>query len=66
VFIWFTGGDQALGYGIFMAGGVMWLILQEAEKNRIQRLNQEPKTSSERTASRPKKTRNPRQSDRRE
>jgi hypothetical protein len=32
IFIWFSGTNQGLGYGIFMAGGVMWFILQRAEK----------------------------------
>jgi hypothetical protein len=33
--IWFSGGNQGLGYAIFMTGGVMWLILQNAEKKRV-------------------------------
>jgi hypothetical protein len=34
IFVWLIVGNQGLGYAIFMAGGVMWFILQKAEKRR--------------------------------
>jgi hypothetical protein len=64
IFIWWIGGNQGLGYAIFMAGGVMWFILQEAEQNRSQRLSQEQESPHDKKPSAPKKLRKPRQSDR--
>jgi hypothetical protein len=46
IFIWFSGTNQGLGYGIFMAGGVMWFVLQKAEKKRQDEAKQALPTSS--------------------
>jgi len=64
IFIWWIGGNQGLGYAIFMAGGVMWFILQKAEKSRGQRLSQEQESPPDKKPSASKTLRNPRQSDR--
>jgi hypothetical protein len=61
VFIWFTGGSQGLGYAIFMAGGVMWFILQWTEKKKLDNAKQDSpvlETPNETRMQRP-----PRQSD---
>jgi hypothetical protein len=63
IIIWFSGSNQGMGYGIFLAGGVMWLILQRAEKYRIQRLSQDQESPDENKSNVAEITRKPRQSD---
>jgi hypothetical protein len=63
IFIWFSGTNQGLGYGIFMAGGVMWFILQRAEKKKEDEVEQEPVKPITQDATRPKIHQMPRQSD---
>lgn len=63
VFIWFSGGNQGLGYGIFMAGGVMWLVLQQAEKKKQEEAKQAPVKLVAEEADAINKPKPPRQSD---
>jgi hypothetical protein len=63
VFIWFSGGNQGLGYGIFMAGGVMWFILERAEKKRQEEAKQAPINPIAHESSVSQKPQRPRQSD---
>lgn len=61
--VWFSGGNQALGYGIFMTGGVMWLVLQRLEKRNSKMPNETAiPTVIEKTTPRIK-AKSPRQSD---
>jgi hypothetical protein len=66
IFVWLIVGNQGLGYAIFMAGGVMWFILQKAEKSRGQRLSQEQESLTDKKPSVSKSPKNPRQSNRRD
>jgi hypothetical protein len=63
VFIWFSGGNQGLGYGIFMAGGVMWFILERAEKKKQEKAKQSPVKSLAPESIATKKPKSLRQSD---
>jgi hypothetical protein len=63
IFIWFSGTNQSLGYGIFMAGGVMWFILQRAEKKRLEAGKQEPAKPPTQESPAKDKPKSPRQSD---
>lgn len=63
VIIWFTGGDQGLGYGIFMAGGVMWFILERAEKKKQEKAKEVPINPIAHEPSLSKKPQRPRRSD---
>jgi hypothetical protein len=61
--IWFSGGNQGLGYAIFMTGGVMWLILQNAEKKRLSNQKAETSDAEELRRSSPRSPKPKRQSD---
>ena len=63
VFIWFSGGNQGLGYGIFMAGGVMWFILQRAENKKQDKDKQAPMEPIAKEPNETRKSKSPQQSD---
>lgn len=61
--IWFSGGNQGLGYAIFMTGGVMWLILQKAEKKRLSKQKTETTDVNDLRRGSPRSPKPKRQSD---